>query len=290
METSFGKIGIYGVGLIGGSLGLSLRRKRLARSVHGIGRNPDRLQRAVDLGAIDTFSLGAEDFPKDLEILVLGTHLSVYRKILPPLHPYLRGKTIVTDVGSTQSATAREIEEYLPDGVPFVGAHPMAGGERGGVEEALEDLFRGAVCALCPTSRTTPEALERVQAMWAAVGARTVTMDTVTHDLFVAWTSHLPHIVSSALARCVGDFAKTDPGALDFLGTGFRDATRIAAGDPDMWRDICLTNRENLTECLARIRDEIEIYLDALGSKDTESLYRLLTDARDSRNALIPDE
>jgi prephenate dehydrogenase len=290
METPFGKIGIYGVGLIGGSLGLSLRKKGLARSVHGIGRNPERLQEAVDLGAVDTFSVGADDFPPDLEILVLGTHLSVYGEILSSLRPHLTESLIVSDVGSAQSATAREIERNLPRGIPFVGAHPMAGGERGGVAEAREDLFEGAVCALCPLTSTPERAVERIREMWDAVGARTVFLDPATHDRFVAWTSHLPHIAAAALARCVAESIEAEPGAADFLGPGFRDTTRIAAGDPGMWRDICLTNRENLSACLERIRDEIEAYLEAMRSEDSEILFQLLSAARDSRNEISGDE
>jgi prephenate dehydrogenase len=290
MKTPFGKIGIYGVGLIGGSLGLALRKRGLARSVHGIGRNPGRLEQAANLGAIDSFSIGAEDFPRDIEILVLSTHLSVYGEILTALRPQLDGNIIISDVGSTQSKTAREIRQYLPGGVPFVGAHPMAGGERGGVAEARENLFEGAVCALCPAAGAPGGAVERIRRMWDAVGARTVTLDPDTHDRFVAWTSHLPHIASAALARCVAGFTETEPGAADFLGPGFRDTTRIAAGDPDMWRDICLTNRENLTECLQRIRDEMDAYLEALRSEDPEALFRLLSAAQESRNEFPVDE
>lgn len=290
MKRAFGKVGIYGVGLIGGSLGLALRARQLARSVHGIGRNPTRLEKAVELGAIDAYNVGPEGFPQDLEILVLGTPLSVYAQVLTGIRDRLGSETIVTDVGSAQAAAAEDVDRNLPPGVAFVGAHPIAGGERSGCEAAQSDLFEGAVCALCPSRRTTPESLERIRHLWESVGSRTVILDAVDHDRMVGWTSHLPHIVACALAKTVGEFAVSHSQAADFVGAGFRDTTRIASGDATMWRDVCRHNRENLLASLRRFRDRIDAYAEGLKSSDPETLFRMLSEAKQCRDALIGND
>jgi prephenate dehydrogenase len=290
MTTPFGKVGIYGVGLIGGSLGLALRSRKLAESVHGIGRNPERLQKALELGAIDSFSVASENFPSDLEILVLGTPLSIYASVLSKIREHLSSRTVVTDVGSAQLVAAREMEAGLPPGIAYVGAHPMAGGERTGFEAAQEDLFEGAVCALCPTARTTPASLERIHQLWRSVGCHAIVLDAEKHDYFVGWTSHLPHIVAAALAKAVAEFVTSHPQARDFLGPGFGDTTRIASGDPTMWHDICRRNEKNLTAGLRRFRDEIDAYLQSLESAETDKLFHMFSEAKRGRDGLVGND
>lgn len=290
MGAVFGKVGIYGVGLIGGSLGLALRSRKLARCVHGIGRNQDRLRKAMESGAIDSFNVGSQDFPEDLEILVLGTPLSIYAPALAGIRGHLTPPTILTDVGSAQVAAGSDIEANLPPEIAFVGGHPIAGGERSGFEAARADLFTGAVCALCPTQRSTPQAIDRVRQMWESVGSQTVILDAQDHDRLLGWTSHLPHVVASALAGTVGDFIAANRRAELFLGAGFADTTRIASGDPAMWRDICERNRENLIAGLRRFRQQIDTCLESLESSDAERLFQMLSEAKQCRDTLIAND
>lgn len=290
MRTAFGKVGIYGVGLIGGSLGLALKARRLARCVHGIGRNAERLEKAAAAGVIDSYSVGPEGFPRDLEILVLGTPLSVYARALDEIGRFLAPSIMVTDVGSAQAAAAGEVDAHLPAGVPFVGSHPMAGAERTGFEAAEADLFQGAVCALCPSGRTSPASLRRVRELWESVGCRTVVLGAEEHDRIVGWTSHLPHVVASALTAAVADFAASQPDARHFLSSGFGDTTRIASGDPVMWRDICERNRGNLVAGLRRFQERIEAYIGGLEAGDAEGIFRLLTEGKERREDLIGND
>jgi len=290
MEPVFGRVGIYGVGLIGGSLGLALRKRKLARGVHGMGRNPERLRSARERGVIDSFSVGADSHPDDLDILVLGTPLSVYGRVLGELRERLAPGTIVTDVGSAQAAMAGEVDRALPPGVPFVGAHPMAGGERSGFEAAEPDLFEGATCALCPTPRTTPECLDRIRAMWEHVGCRTVVLDAKEHDRLVGWASHLPHVTAAALVRTVAAFAEPHPRVRDLVGAGFADTTRIASGDPIMWRDICGANKANLIVSLRCLREQIDAWLKGLETDEGPEILRMLAEAKEFRDALLGND
>jgi len=249
MALHFNQAAIIGVGLIGGSLGMILRRKGLASSVVGVGRRIENLKTAVELGAIDRYVVDPKDGVKDADLVVLATPVDTYDRHLKEWAACLKPGTIVTDVGSIKGGLVERSERAMPADVHFVGGHPIAGKEKTGVAAGSEQLFAGARCILTPTKRTNQQALEQVRIMWQETGSIVLTMDPHLHDKILGAVSHLPHVAAFALMNALIDIRAQVP-ALDLAGHsggGLRDTTRIAASSPEMWRDIFLWNRDNLT-------------------------------------------
>jgi prephenate dehydrogenase len=248
MALHFGQAAIIGVGLIGGSLGMILRRKGLASSVVGVGRRIENLKTAVKLGAIDHYVVDTKEGVKDADIVVLATPVDTYERQLKEWASCLKPGAIVSDVGSVKGELVEQCERLVPAGVHFVGAHPIAGKEKTGVAAGSEDLFMGMRCILTPTKQTNAQALQRVRTLWQEVGSTVLTMDPHLHDKILGAVSHLPHVVAFALMGALIDI-RTEVPSLDLAGHsggGLRDTTRIAASSPEMWRDIFLWNRENV--------------------------------------------
>jgi len=249
MALHFNQAAIIGVGLIGGSLGMILRRKGLASRVIGVGRRIENLKTAVQLGAIDRYVVDPKDGVKDADLVVLATPVDTYARHLKEWASCLKPGTIVTDVGSIKGGLVEQSEQAMPADVHFVGGHPIAGKEKTGVAAGSEHLFAGARCILTPTKRTNQRALEQVRIMWQETGSIVLTMDPHLHDKILGAVSHLPHVAAFALMNALIDIRAQVP-ALDLAGHsggGLRDTTRIAASSPEMWRDIFLWNRDNLT-------------------------------------------
>jgi prephenate dehydrogenase len=260
MRLHFNQAAIIGVGLIGGSLGMILRRKGLASSVIGVGRRIENLKTAVELGAIDRYVVDPKDGVKDADLVVLATPVDTYDRHLSEWASCLKPGTIVTDVGSVKGQLVEQAERAMPASVHFVGGHPIAGKEKTGVAAGSEQLFIGARCILTPTKETDQQALERVSRMWQETGSIVMTMDPHLHDKILGAVSHLPHVAAFALMNALAEI-RTQVPALDLAGHsggGLRDTTRIAASSPEMWRDIFLWNRDNLTAF-------IEVYERSLG-------------------------
>jgi prephenate dehydrogenase len=260
MRLHFNQAAIIGVGLIGGSLGMILRRKGLASSVIGVGRRIENLKTAVELGAIDRYVVDPKDGVKDADLVVLATPVDTYDRHLSEWASCLKPGTIVTDVGSVKGQLVEQAERAMPASVHFVGGHPIAGKEKTGVAAGSEQLFIGARCILTPTKETDQQALERVSTMWQETGSIVMTMDPHLHDKILGAVSHLPHVAAFALMNALAEI-RTQVPALDLAGHsggGLRDTTRIAASSPEMWRDIFLWNRDNLTAF-------IEVYERSLG-------------------------
>lgn len=248
MALHFNQAAIIGVGLIGGSLGMILRRKGLASSVVGVGRRIENLKTAVQLGAIDRYVVDPKDGVKDADLVVLATPVDTYDRHLKEWASCLKSGTIVTDVGSIKGGLVEQSERAMPAGVHFVGGHPIAGKEKTGVAAGSDQLFAGARCILTPTKRTNQQALEQVRIMWQEAGSIVLTMDPHLHDKILGAVSHLPHVAAFALMNALIDI-RTQVPVLDLAshsGGGLRDTTRIAASSPEMWRDIFLWNRDNL--------------------------------------------
>jgi prephenate dehydrogenase len=248
MKLHFTQAVVIGVGLIGGSLGMILRRKGLASSVVGVGRRIENLKTAVKLGAIDRYVVDSKEAVKDADLVILATPVDTYERHLKEWGSCLRSGAIVTDVGSVKGELVERSERHMPTGVHFVGAHPIAGKEKTGAAAGSEDLFAGRRCIVTPTEQTDPQALERVQSLWQAAGAVVLTMDPYLHDKILGAVSHLPHVAAFALMNALVDIRAGMP-VLDLAGHsggGLRDTTRIAASSPEMWRDIFLWNRENI--------------------------------------------
>ena len=276
----FDRVTIIGVGLIGGSLGLALREKGLARRVVGVGHRQASIDLALEMGAVDEGTLDPVAAVKGSDLVVLATSITLIAELGRKVAPALEKGAVVTDVGSTKSDIVRELESAMPAGVHFVGSHPIAGSEKRGVDAATAGLFRGATCVVTPTKRTDPAAVRAVGGLWAAVGAKVVTLSPEDHDAILARTSHLPHVAAAAL---VAALQGPDAG---FVGTGFRDATRIASGDVAIWCDICLTNRDALLAALDGYAGELSEFRRAVESGDRARLAELLSAAKSRRDGL----
>ena len=278
-------VALIGVGLIGGSLALALRRAGAVTTIVGYDRDGQALERALSLGVIDTASDSASEAAKGVELVVVAVPV---RSIGPVLHDValtLERGAVVTDVGSTKGEVVRQAEGELRDLFPrFVPGHPIAGREASGVEAATAELFRAARVVLTPTPRTDRDALDLVAACWEAAGARTATMAPEAHDHIFAAVSHLPHILSFALVSEIA--ARADAAELlGFAAGGFRDFTRIAASSPEMWRDIALQNRAALLAELDRYGARLAVFRELVDKGDGPGLERLMTEARTARHA-----
>ncbi len=264
----FGTVAIVGVGLIGGSLGMALKTRRLARRVVGIGRDAARLETAVALGAVDSGVTNLEEGLADADIVVLCTTVGHIVAALPGVLAQVSPGAVVTDVGSTKGAIVRA----AGGAGRFVGGHPMAGSEQTGVEAATPLLFEEATWALTPTSATDPEAQGIITALAREVGATTLTLTPEAHDAMLAVTSHLPHVLASALMRQAALTQAGHPQTQRLTAGSFADATRVAASSPELWRDVCLTNREALLGSLRGFRTELDILEAAVEEGDAAAI------------------
>ena len=254
----FRTVAIVGVGLIGGSVGLALRRRQLARRLIGIGHRQSSLDHALELGAVDEATLDIEAGVAEADLIVLATPVGVMAQLAQRARGSIARGSLVTDVGSTKAELVRALDEIADGSFHYVGAHPMAGSEKHGVGEADPELFGGALCFLTPTTRTAPRALEVVTELWQALGARVRITGPAAHDRFVAFASHLPHLVAATLVNV------TPPDAMECVSTGFLDTTRVASGSPRMWADVCLQNRSRILEALRSLGREVEMLRDVL--------------------------
>ena len=253
------RLGLVGLGLLGGSVAKAARARGLADEIVAVGRDRARLEPALRDGAIDRATTDLAEGVADVDFCLLATPVATLAGLLPAVWRALPSDAVLTDVGSTKAAivdTAERLAVARP--LAFVGSHPMAGSEQAGYRVSRADLFRGATVIVTPTERTDSHAVKRVSAFWEALGGRLVTLDPVTHDRATAAISHLPHLVADALVDAV---VRMDPRFFEIAGRGFRDTTRIAASDPQMWREIFQENRAGLAEALAAFRaalDELE--------------------------------
>ena len=273
----FQRVAIVGLGLIGGSVGLALRKAKAAQHVAGYDLGRGVSERAQRVGAIDQAYDALADAVQGAELVVLATPVGSMRHLLGQLAPVLTPGSVVTDVASTKAQVMQWAEELLPTSVSFVGGHPMAGKEVSGVEAADAELFRGKVYCVCATARTRPTAVKKVSMMIEMLGAHMRFMEPVQHDEQVAGVSHLPFLASVALVNAV---AGQDcwPEMAILAASGFRDMSRLAAGSPEMYRDICLTNGEAITAwmdtyiaMLQQMRDQIAQQSPALGALFVEA-------------------
>ena len=274
------RLSILGVGLLGGSLGLAAKSAVSGVSVVGYGHRASTLEEALRLGAIDRAAGSAAEAVGGADAVFLCTPVGLFGELLREIGPALRAGAIVTDVGSTKRSVVELAEKTLPPGVRFVGSHPMAGSEKRGVQFASADLFQDAVCITTPTARTDPAALEEVESFWRLLGMDVTRLSPQEHDRRLADISHLPHAVAAALVSL------QDEASFPLAGQGFRDATRIAAGDPPMWRDILLDNRDNLRDSVRRFRQHLDELLSRLDADDPDAARAWLERAATRRRAM----
>jgi len=279
------KITLIGVGLLGGSLGMALRKRRLAKPVAGYVRRAASAVECEGFGAVDVATLDLAHAVEGAELVVLCTPIAQMRPLVARILLSLRPGAIVTAVGSVKGSVVQDLEALVAKaGGCFVGSHPMAGAEKMGVAAARADLFAGAVCVVTPTRKTNAAAARKVEQLWKAVGARVVRLTPEAHDRLVSRSSHLPHVVAAQLANLIlSPNAPKEQGML--CANGFRDTTRIAASSPEMWRDIALANRRNLIGALDSFVAGLQEFRRALRSGDARAVSKFFEQARERREA-----
>lgn len=282
----FNNVTIIGVGLIGGSLAKALKAKSLAGSITGSGRSRGSLETAIRIGVIDRIGQGPAYGVEDADLVVLASPVGTFGKIVRDIVPYLKKGAVLSDVGSVKGKLIDMIEDSLPAGACYVPAHPIAGREKSGVREATETLFQGRRCILTPTVKTDKEALEKVRSMWSSIGAKVTIMDADLHDKVFAAVSHLPHIAAFAMICAVAELKTGNEDYLNFSGAGFRDFTRIAASSPEMWKDICLMNRDNLIPMIDRYLFSLNRFKREIMAGDEKRLEKHLQLSSDLRKGL----
>jgi prephenate dehydrogenase len=273
------RLAVVGVGLLGASVALAARQCRVAGHVIGVDRDPDTLEFCRDRG-------GLHEIATDLliaataDVVVICTPVDqIVRQVLT-LAPHCRPGTVLTDVGSTKAAIVGELADRLPPDIYFVGGHPLAGSEKQGAAHAHAGMFQNRLVVVTPGPDAAEEAVESICTFWEVLGAHCRRMSAGEHDQALALTSHLPHVVASALAGIL------PPHLADLTATGFRDTTRLAASGPELWTGILLSNRGEVLAALEHYRGQLERFYTALAANDGEGIRRLLAEGKELRDGL----
>jgi len=279
----FNRVTILGVGLLGASFAMALKKNNLCGSITGCGRNRENLQRAQERGIIDSFEEDPAAACRDADLIMLSAPVGVFPGLTGLISPVLKNGAVLTDVGSVKGKLVREIENIIPRHVHYIGGHPIAGSDRSGIDSANAGLFINAKCIITPTENSDPDALEQITRLWKTLGSDVLTLSPEEHDRIYASVSHLPHLIAYALVNTVADL---DRSYLDFSGKGFLDATRIASSSEELWKDICLLNRENLAEAIDVFQQNLEKLDQYLKTGNSDSLKNEFLRARTLRETI----
>ena len=282
------KIAIIGLGLIGSSIAHATRRGGLAKEIAGHDASPDVLDRAGKLGFCDTLHADIGDCVDDAELVILCTPVGAYKGIAAAITQHLTKDAILSDVGSVKGAVIRDIGPHVPQDVHFIPAHPIAGTEFSGPEAGFASLFDGRWAILTPPAGSDAKAVEKLKAFWLGLGSQVDVMDSTHHDLVLAITSHLPHLIAYNIVGTAHDLEQVTEGeVIKYSASGFRDFTRIASSDPTMWRDVFLNNRDAVLEVLGRFTEDLTQLQRAVRNGDGQTLFDLFTRTRAIRRAII---
>jgi prephenate dehydrogenase len=283
MSYHAGKTAVAGLGLMGGSLCLALKKAGYSGKLAVYARREETVELARNSGMCNEASTDLEPVVRDADVVVICVPVRRTVELVERMVPYLKPGAVITDVGSTKGWLQRQLQD-LPasQGVFFAGSHPIAGSEKTGAENAREDLYEGAVCVVTGCEQLDDEAAQHLENLWRLVGCRVVRMDADEHDRMLARTSHLPHLVSSALARVCGRENGRDQ-ASALCGTGYAGMTRLAGGSADVWCDILETNRDALLDEIRRMEQELAVMRSLLDEYDRETVNEYLREAADAR-------
>ncbi len=273
-------VAIVGVGLLGGSIGLSLKKRGLARRVIGIGRNADRLQQARQCGAVTETTTSLACGVAEADLVVVCTPVDHVADHVCEVAEIAGQGTLITDVGSTKAEIIAILEDQLPPEARFVGSHPLAGGEKAGVKYAQPDLFEGRLTILTPDRHSDQEDVSQISRFWQSLGARVIQMTPSEHDEQIAMISHLPHVLASLLA------AGTTGDQLSLVGPGWLDTTRVAAGDVQLWRQIFQQNKVHVLKSVDKFAQLLTSFREALDKDDMEKITRLLETGKQHRDSV----
>lgn len=284
----FNRIALIGVGLIGSSISHAVRRAGLAAQIVGHARTAETRATALRLGLIGEAFATAADAVKGADLVILCVPVGVCGAVAAEIGPHLEPGAIVTDVGSVKGAVVRDCVPHIPPGVQFIPGHPIAGTENSGPESGFAELFDNRWCILTPLPGADQAAVEKLKALWLGMGSNVDLMDVEHHDLVLAITSHVPHLIAYNIVNTAAHLGRvTDSEVIQYSAGGFRDFTRIAASDPTMWRDVFLNNKDATLEMLGRFQEDLTVLQRAIRYGDGETLFKLFSDARQIRRSII---
>ena len=279
------RLTIYGVGLIGGSLARALKAAGAVGEIVGYGRSVEPLQKALKLGVIDRYETDIAKAVEGSDVVLLGVPVGAMESVLSELKPHLDANTILTDAGSTKGSVVAAAEKVFGTLPPrFIPGHPIAGTEKSGVEASFAELYQNRRVILTPNAQSDSGALETVRWMWQQAGAEVIDMPVAHHDEVLAATSHLPHMLAFTLVDTLARLEDHDD-IFRFAAGGFRDFTRIASSNPQMWHDICLNNREALLKMVGRFSDELAILSSAIERGDGDAILQTFERAKSARDS-----
>jgi len=281
-------IALLGLGLIGSSLGHAFKRHGLASGIRGYARSRETREAALEIGCVDSIHESATAAVHDADVIFLNVPLSAIRPLVTEIMPALKSGAIITDVGSVKASVIDAIMPILREDVYFVPGHPIAGTEQSGPYAGFAELFEGRWCILTPSSETNLHAIEMVAGLWRAIGSDVEFMEPHHHDLVLAITSHLPHLIAYNIVGTAADLeADTRSEVIKYSASGFRDFTRIAASDPVMWRDIFVQNKDAVLEMLGRFTEDLTALQRAIRHDDGETLENMFRRTRAIRKSVI---
>ena len=275
-SVKFKKVAIIGTGLMGGSLALALKKKKIAAEIIGVARHKKTLRLAKKIRAID---IGSQDLKavQDAELIILATPVNVILGMARKLSALLKKEAIVTDLGSTKKEIVTQLERVFPN---YIGAHPLAGSQESGIEYSRSDMFSDSLCLLTPMAKTKKNVLSKIRSLWKELGARVILLSPAEHDRIIAFVSHLPHLVAFGLMDLIPrDYLK-------FSASGLRDTTRIAASGAHLWQDIFITNRKEILGSLKKFNKLLKEFERSISREDRKRLSELIIKAKDKRDSL----
>jgi len=284
----FKKLALIGIGLIGSSIARAARAHNLVEGIAISTRKPETLEEARALGLGDTYTLDAAEAVRSADLVILCTPVGAYEGVMQQIAGALMPGAILSDVGSVKGFVQKVCGPYVPKGVHFIPAHPIAGTEHSGPAAGFPELFIGRWCVLTPEPGVDPVAVDRLTSFWGAMGSNVETMGANHHDMVLAITSHVPHLIAYNIVGTVADLEQdTQSEVIKFSASGFRDFTRIAASDPVMWRDVFLTNRDGVLEMLGRFLEDLSKLQRMVRVGDGPGMEALFTRTRAIRRSII---
>jgi cyclohexadieny/prephenate dehydrogenase len=288
MTQRFERIALIGIGLIGSSLCHVIRKHHLADEIVGHARSGATRARALELGLVDAIFESAADAVRGADLVILCSPVGTYGGLAEQMAPALRHGAILSDVGSVKASVVRDLLPHVPSGVHLVPGHPIAGTEQSGPDSGFAELFANRWCILTPLPDSDPKAVVRLEQFWKDCGSNVETMTPEHHDLVLAITSHLPHLIAYNIVATAADLEEvTNSEVIKYSAGGFRDFTRIAASDPTMWRDVFLNNKDAVLEMLGRFSEDLSALQRAIRWGDGEMLFNLFSRSRQIRRSII---
>ncbi|WP_334130400.1 prephenate/arogenate dehydrogenase family protein [Sneathiella sp.] len=287
-EVKFKRLALIGIGLIGSSIARGVRRHNLAAEIVCAARTADTRRVAKEIGIVDAAYENPADAVKGADLVILCTPVGTYATLAEQIAPFLEKGAIVTDVGSVKGAVVKAVGLHIPEGVDFIPGHPVAGTEKSGPAAGFAELFINRWCILTPCDQSSDASLERLKNFWVALGSKVEIMEPAHHDLVLAITSHIPHLIAYNIVGTADDLeGVTQSEVIKYSAGGFRDFTRIAASDPTMWRDVFLHNKEAVLEMLGRFTEDLAQLQRAIRWEDGDTLFNIFSRTRAIRRQII---